>query len=104
MENLSPRVDVNEYSKYGLVVAVAKRARQIVSRRESGVVLPHKPVTIALDEIEQGTVRIVTKEPENEHEAEQAAAEQVQKEAPGTEQATDVVEAPQEEPLITPQE
>lgn len=46
-------------SKYSLVVAVAKRARQIVDRRESGVVLAHKPVIIALDEIAQGVLRVV---------------------------------------------
>ena len=63
----------NQGSKYSLVVAVAKRARQIIARRESGVVLPHKPVTIALDEIAQGAVRVVTKS-EQDSEALTAAA------------------------------
>ena len=49
-------------SKYSLVIAVAKRARQIVNRREPGVVLPHKPVTIALEEIGQGRVRVITRD------------------------------------------
>jgi DNA-directed RNA polymerase omega subunit len=45
-------------SKYSLVVAVAKRARQIVNRRDPGVVFPHKPVIMALEEIADGTVRV----------------------------------------------
>jgi DNA-directed RNA polymerase subunit K/omega len=51
------------------VIAVAKRARQIIARRENGLVLAHKPVTIALEEIEQGRVRLVSK-PEADGEAE----------------------------------
>ena len=38
-------------SKYSLVVAVAKRARQIVSRKEPSLSEGRKPVTIALEEI-----------------------------------------------------
>ncbi len=64
---------LNQGSKYSLVVAVAKRARQIVARRETGVVLAHKPVTIALDEITQGSVRVVMKS-EQEAEAQAVAA------------------------------
>lgn len=49
-------------SKYSLVIAVAKRARQIVNRREPGIVLPHKPVIMALDEIAQGRIRMVNRD------------------------------------------
>lgn len=59
----SGQSDVLE-SKYSLVIAVAKRARQIVNKREPGIVLPHKPVTIALDEIEQGRIKIVSRDAE----------------------------------------
>ncbi len=49
---------VETESKYSLVVAAAKRARQIVSR---GELLPQgrKPVTVALEEISLGRIRIV---------------------------------------------
>lgn len=43
-------------SKYFLVVGVAKRARQIVDRKESRVLGPQKPVTIAIQEIARGEV------------------------------------------------
>lgn len=45
-------------SKYTLVIAVAKRARHIVARKDSNLLVAHKPVTIALDEIVKGTVEI----------------------------------------------
>ena len=61
MINRQPENQPVVESKYSLVVAVAKRARQIISRRDPGVVLAHKPVTIALQEIESGAVRVVPK-------------------------------------------
>lgn len=101
MTNVSPerpgQLDVLE-SKYSLVIAVAKRARQIVNKREPGIVLPHKPVTIALSEIGDGRIRIVAKEepapdgpalaesPGASHEGELAEAAQ------GTEGASEVPE------------
>ena len=54
-----PSMDLR--SRYSLVIAVARRARQIVARREPGTEEVHKPVTIALQEIEQGKVKIVRK-------------------------------------------
>jgi len=39
-----------------LVVGVAKRARQIVDRKESGLLGPQKPVTVAIQEIARGEV------------------------------------------------
>lgn len=65
-------------SKYSLVIAVAKRARQITAAREPGVVLAHKPVIIAMEEIETGKVRVVARpEPEdvNENSPESAKEE-----------------------------
>ncbi|HHW27460.1 MAG TPA: DNA-directed RNA polymerase subunit omega [Firmicutes bacterium] len=57
-------------SKYGLVIAVAKRARQIVAKKEP---LPpgRKPVSAALDEIVQGKVRVIRREPAKPGDAEQ---------------------------------
>ncbi len=77
-------------SKYSLVIAVAKRARQIVAQREPGVVLVHKPVTIALEEIAEGKIRVVSKT-EQEVETGEPAEAQPAPEPP-------VAEAGQEEP------
>ncbi|MGI6643874.1 MAG: DNA-directed RNA polymerase subunit omega [Bacillota bacterium] len=52
-------------SKYSLVVAVAKRARQIVSRKEPSLSEGRKPVTIALEEIASGRIRVVPKKVES---------------------------------------
>ncbi len=42
-------------SRYSLVVAVAKRAREIsIAAEENGEILEEKPVSIALDEIISG--------------------------------------------------
>ncbi len=42
-------------SKYSLVVAAAKRARQIVERKEA-IISNEKPVSVALRELLEGTV------------------------------------------------
>lgn len=53
----------NNVSRYSLVTAVAKRAREIaISAEEDGEILNDKPVSLALDEIISGKVEIV--EPE----------------------------------------
>ncbi len=53
----------NNVSRYSLVTAVAKRAREIaVSAEENGEILNDKPVSLALDEIITGKVEII--EPE----------------------------------------
>lgn len=51
-------------SKYSLVVAVAKRAREIVNRREAALDSGHKPVTVALGEINSGKLIIYMKKEE----------------------------------------
>lgn len=43
-------------SKYTLVLAVAKRARQIVDEQQGDVLATEKPATIAIDEICNGKV------------------------------------------------
>lgn len=53
----------NNVSRYSLVTAVAKRAREIaLSAEENNEILDEKPVSLALDEIIAGKVEIV--EPE----------------------------------------
>lgn len=54
----------NGQSYYSLVIAVAKRARQIAQEAEDEhIVLMEKPVKIAVNELAAGKYRIV--EPEN---------------------------------------
>ncbi len=53
----------NKTSRYSLVTAVAKRARDIASEaQENGEILDEKPVSLALDEIISGKFIVV--EPE----------------------------------------
>lgn len=53
----------NNVSRYSLVTAVAKRAREIaLEAEENGDILDDKPVSLALDEIILGKIEIV--EPE----------------------------------------
>lgn len=50
-------------SRYSLVAATAKRAREIaVEAEENGLILNDKPVSLALDEIVAGDIEII--EPE----------------------------------------
>lgn len=50
----------NNKSRYSLVTAVAKRAREISSEaQENGEILNEKPVSIALDEIINGKLEVV---------------------------------------------
>lgn len=47
-------------SRYSLVAATAKRAREIAAEaKEDGVILEEKPVSLALDEIIAGAINIV---------------------------------------------
>ena len=53
----------NKTSRYSLVTAVAKRAREIAGdAQENGEILEEKPVSLALDEIINGKYEVV--EPE----------------------------------------
>lgn len=63
LDKLMKRVD----SKYALVVAAAKRGRQITESRERVVdsAVP-KPVTVALQEIAEGAVAVREEEPQRE--------------------------------------
>lgn len=47
-------------SRYSLVAATAKRAREIAAQaEEDGVILDEKPVSMALDEIIEGKIEII---------------------------------------------
>lgn len=53
----------NHLSRYSLVIATAKRAREIsLAADEDGEILIEKPVSLALDDIISGKVKII--EPE----------------------------------------
>lgn len=53
----------NHLSRYSLVTATAKRARQISDEAlEKGEIMVEKPVSIALDEIVEGKYKVI--EPE----------------------------------------
>ncbi len=57
------KVLANNTSRYSLVTAVAKRAREISSEaQENGEILNEKPVSIALDEIINGKFEVVESE------------------------------------------
>ncbi|MBS7390395.1 MAG: DNA-directed RNA polymerase subunit omega [Ruminococcus sp.] len=53
----------NHLSRYSLVIATAKRAREISEEAEAnGEILTEKPVSLALEEIVQGKIKVI--EPE----------------------------------------
>lgn len=59
------KVLANNTSRYSLVTAIAKRAREISSdAQENGEILNEKPVSIALDEIINGKYELVETEVE----------------------------------------
>lgn len=47
-------------SRYAVVIAVAKRARQIASEaEEKGIIMTEKPVSLAIDDFTSGQYRIL---------------------------------------------
>ena len=53
----------NHLSRYSLVAATAKRARQISDEAlENGEIMVEKPVSIALDEIVEGKYKVIDPE------------------------------------------
>jgi DNA-directed RNA polymerase subunit omega len=55
-------------SRYSIVMATAKRARQIVAGDEPMVDMPKekKPLSVAVDELNQGLIKIIGEEKEEE--------------------------------------
>lgn len=51
-------------SRYSIVMATAKRARQIIAREEATGQLGEKPLSVAVDELYEGKVQILSGEEE----------------------------------------
>lgn len=64
-------------SRYSIVIATAKRARQLIGG-DDAMVIEHgrKPLSVAIDELYQSKVKLVNEEPE----AEQAGEEESENE------------------------
>ena len=70
-------------SRYSLVMATAKRARQIVDGNEPLIDVPEgeKPLSIAVEELNQGKIRILAEnEPDEEPEEEEIVFEETDEE------------------------
>ena len=65
---VDPGEEKIEYSRYSIVMATAKRARQIIGGHEPMVkVKPgEKPLSIAVDELNQGKIKILGEEEEED--------------------------------------
>ena len=87
-------------SRYSIVIASAKRARQIIAGSEPLVegAAGKKPLSVAIDELYKGKVKILAPE-ENEEEETAAQTEEVQAaaEAPEEALATEATEETTEE-------
>ncbi|HIR12844.1 MAG TPA: DNA-directed RNA polymerase subunit omega [Candidatus Choladousia intestinavium] len=62
-------------SRYSIVMATAKRARQIIARQSKGdldVKIVSKPLSKAVAELNEGKIRILPPEPEQEENAEES--------------------------------
>ncbi len=62
-------------SRYSIVMATAKRARQIIARQSKGdldVKIVSKPLSKAVAELNEGKIRILPPEPEQEEKAEES--------------------------------
>lgn len=65
-------------SRYSIVLATSKRARQIIAGAEPLVYYPsNKPLSIAVDEVYKGEVKIIPDTVEEEEQPEAAQAEEV---------------------------
>lgn len=78
-------------SRYSLVLAASKRARQLIAGAKPMVAgaAGKKPLSIAIDELYQGQVKILAPEEETEETAETAEAETEAAEETATETETE---------------
>lgn len=79
-------------SRYSIVLATSKRARQIISGAEPMVSYPsNKPLSIAVEEVYKGKVKILpdTGEEEEETQEEVQAVQAETEEAPAAEETTE---------------
>lgn len=80
-------------SRYSIVMATAKRARQIIAGQAN--VTPHqasKPLSTAVKELQEGKIKIMPELPEEEAVPEEVTAEAVTEEAAETAGAEDTEE------------
>jgi len=76
-------------SRYSIVMAAAKRARQIITASNvTNTPITKKPLSIAVDELHNGSTKILGEEDNEEMMAEAGASEEFFAEA--TEEATEV--------------
>ena len=80
-------------SRYSLVLATSKRARQLIAGKEPLVsdAANKKPLSIAIEELYKGKVKILEKAPEEEETIEETA------EAPVLQESAPETDAPAEE-------
>ena len=92
-------------SRYSLVLATSKRAREIIGGAEPMVegAAGKKPLSVAIDEFYKGKVKILAKAPEEEEKAEETAAEEAVGESAQEEPAAEET-AQAEETEETPSE
>lgn len=86
-------------SRYSIVLATAKRARQIIARQSKddlNVIKVSKPLSKAVRELNEGKLKILAETAETEDEVLVAEELQEQAEAPAPEE-TSVQEEPQEQ-------
>jgi len=86
-------------SRYSIVLATAKRARQIIARQSKddlNVIKVSKPLSKAVRELNEGKLKILAETEETEDEVLVAEELQEQAEAPAPEE-TSVQEEPQEQ-------
>ena len=92
-EDVEPGDEPVVNSRYSIVMATAKRARQIIDGQERmAVAACDKPFSVAVEELYEGKVQILTEEEAKEAEAEalaaqEAAAAVVEEEEPSEEEA-----------------
>lgn len=49
-------------SRYSIVMATAKRARQIIQDKQNALTLGKKPLSVAVDELSKGKISILSEE------------------------------------------
>ncbi len=97
-------IDCPHSSRYSLVVAVAKRARQIAQEAEdSGEILIQKPVELAVRDFVNHRCSIIEPDPneieEEEEKAAEASTEEVASQEAEEAPAAEVQDTKEEEPL-----
>lgn len=80
-------------SRYSIVLATAKRARQIIAGETPLVESDgKKPLSVAIQELESGLVKIVSEEEQPEEETAEAPLEAAEESAEMAEEAAETVE------------